>query len=201
MGVYIYRNLEGYMKESDDELMQRCKDGDMSAFDIIVQRHKTHIINFVYRFLYDYQTAEDITQKVFIRIYRNIKRYRPDKAGFLVWMYKIASNLCKNELRNRSLHAKVMIAPATSDNDALIDQIEDSSPTLDLNLENNELNYTLSQAISSLPEKFRAVIILRDIQNMSYDEISKIINKPLGTVKSRLNRARLMVKDKVSEYL
>jgi len=187
------------MIETDDNLMARCKNGDMSAFDLIVQRHKVSLFNFIYRFLYDRDSAEDLTQEVFIRIYKNIKNYRSDMAGFRTWMYRIAANLCKNEIRNRSRRSKVLLdSPISKDeDDEPLENIQDTSPGPDVLLEKKELYESLNLAISHLPEKFRTVLILRDIEGMSYDEIANIIGKPEGTVKSRLNRARLMLKDRL----
>lgn len=187
------------MTETDDNLMARCKNGDMSAFDLIVQRHKVPLFNFIYRFLYNRDSAEDLAQEVFIRIYKNIKNYRSDMAGFRTWMYRIATNLCKNEIRNRNRRSKVLLDSPIGKNedDEPLENIQDPSPGPDILLEKKELYESLTLAISHLPEKFRTVLILRDIEGMSYDEIASIIGKPGGTVKSRLNRARLMLKDRL----
>jgi len=191
------------MSDTDDELVARYKDGDASAFNLIVQRHRTPLINFIYRYLNDRDNAEDLTQEVFIRIYRNIKNYNPDKASFRTWMYRIAANLCKNEIRNRNRHSKVLINSFTSKNeeDQKLEDILDPSPGSDVKLEEKELQKALSAAISNLSEKFRLVLILRDIEGMSYDEIAKVIGMPEGTVKSRLNRARLMLKERLKNEL
>jgi RNA polymerase sigma-70 factor (ECF subfamily) len=197
------------MSESDDGLIARCKNGDLSAFDLIVQRHKVPLTNFAYRFVGDQETAEDLAQETFFRVYRNIKRYKKDMAGFRTWMYRIAANLCKNELRNRSRRSRILVNSATApgltggqDNGS--DPIEDAPDTSagpDHQLEEKELQEVLAQAISCLPEKLRTVLILRDIEGMPYAEISRIIDRPVGTVKSRTNRARLTLKDKVAAYV
>lgn len=162
------------MSESDDELMARCKNDDMSAFDLIVQRYKVQLINFACRFVGDPEAAEDVAQETFIRIYQNIKRYRRDVAGFRTWMYRIAANLCKNELRNRNRRLKVLANPATGNRDSNSDPIEnalDTSAGPHRQLEGKELQKVLAQAISRLPEKLRTVLILRDIEGMPYEEI------------------------------
>jgi RNA polymerase sigma-70 factor (ECF subfamily) len=190
------------MKESDGELMARCKNGDMTAFDQIVRRHKTPLVNFIYRFIGDPDTAEDLAQETFIRIYKNVKRYRANVASFRTWMYRIAANLCKNELRNRNRRLRMLVNPAIGAQDS--DPIEDLSDTTagpDDQLEEKELQKALAQAISSLPEKLRTSLILRDIEGMTYEEIAQTIKRPVGTVKSRINRARLMLKDKMSAYV
>lgn len=191
------------MSDSDRKLMERLKDGDMSAFDEIVEKHKVSLINFAYRFVGNRETAEDIAQETFIRIYNNANRYRSDKAGLRTWMYRIAANLCKNELRSRKRRSKVLVSPAMGDQEGIYNIMEntpDDSPGADSQLEEKELQNILSSAISRLPEKLRAVLILRDIEGMAYDEISQILKKPTGTIKSRLNRARLMLKGKMAVY-
>jgi len=192
------------MNESDAELMTRCKDGDMTAFDILIHRHKTPLVNFIYRFIGDPDSAEDLAQETFIRVYRNIDRYRHDMAGFRTWMYRIASNLCKNELRNRSRRPRILVNNAIGNQDDEGNPIEnmvDPSPRPDGQVEEKELQDVLARAISGLPEKLRIALILRDIEGMSYEEISQTIRKPVGTVKSRINRARLMLKDKMAAYV
>jgi RNA polymerase sigma-70 factor (ECF subfamily) len=138
-----------------------------------------------------------------VRVYKNIKRYRKDTASFRTWMYRIAANLCKNELRNRSTRSRILVNSAIGAQSGgdLMEEALDDSIGPDLQLEEKELQRVLAQAISRLPEKLRISIILRDIEGMTYEEISRIINRPIGTVKSRINRARLMLKDKMSAYM
>ena len=192
------------MSKSDSELIALCQDGDVSAFDLIIQRHKVPLINYIYRSVGDQETAEDLAQETFIRIYKNIRRYRKDMAGFRTWMYRIAANLCKNELRNRGRRSKILVNSATSYQRNGIDPTEnmpDTSAGPDAQLEEKELQKVLTKAISQLPDKLRTALILRDIKDMPYGEISQIIGRPVGTVKSRINRARLMLKDKVAAYV
>ena len=190
------------MSGSDKELMERCKNGDMSAFDLLVQRHKAPLINFIYRSIGDPETAEDLAQETFIRIYKNIGKYRKDIAAFRTWMYRIAANLCRNELRNRGRRWSVLVNSAIGeqDDDPVVNAA-DVSAGPDGQLEEKELQEILANTLSRLPERLRNVLILRDIEGMPYEEIAEIMGKPLGTVKSRLNRARLMLKDKIAAYV
>lgn len=204
ISVYINSRFDGYMSESDDELITRCIDGDISAFDFIVERYKVPLFNFIYRYIMDYETAEDLTQEVFLRVYKNIRNYKAEKSKFRTWIYRIARNLCKNEIRNRKRRSKIFVDEFDfeyNDEQDIIQNAKGNSEFLFHKLENDELKKIVSRSISSLPEKFRLVLILRDIQRLSYEEISKIINKPIGTVKSRLNRARLMLREKIQNYL
>ena len=192
------------MGRSDSELIALCQNGDASAFDLIVQRHKVPLINYIYRCVGDRETAEDLAQETFIRIYRSIRRYRKDMAGFRTWMYRIATNLCKNELRNRGRRSKTLVNSAAGYQHNGIDPTEnmpDTSAGPDAQLEGKELEKVLTQAISQLPDRLRTVLVLRDIEEMPYSEISQIIGRPVGTVKSRINRARLMLRDKVAPYV
>lgn len=192
------------MKESDGELIARYKNGDMTAFDQIVRRHKTPLINFIYRFIGDPDEAEDLAQETFIRVYKNIRRYKHEMASFRTWMYRIAINLCKNELRNRSRRPRILINTAIGGQDSIGDPVEDILDTAagpDDQLEEKELQDALTRAISGLPEKLRIVLILRDIEGVPYEEISQTINRPVGTVKSRINRARLALRGKMSAYI
>lgn len=204
ISVYIYSRSDGYMGKSDDDLITLCVRGDISAFDFIVERYKIPLFNFIYRYIMDYETAEDLTQEVFLRVYKNIKNYKAEKSHFRTWIYKIASNLCKNELRDRKRRSKVLIDNVNleyEDEQNIIQNVQDDSELSLQALENDELKRIISRSISDLPEKFKIVLILRDMQCLPYEEISRIINKPIGTVKSRLNRARLMLREKVRNYL
>ncbi len=180
---------------NDEELIARFQQGDAYAFDLLVKRYKDPLLNFVYRFLGDLIEAEDIVQETFYRVYKN-KHYYKEVAKFSTWIYTIAGNLAKTELRRRkrkrifSIHRE---SPAEKDIE-LPDHDEDPEKEV-----NSVITDKLIQkAINSLPPKFRQVIILRDVQGFSYEEISSIIRVPLGTVKSRVNRARLRLQEDLS---
>jgi len=145
-----------------------------------------------------------LAQETFIRLYKNVKRYRRDMSGFRTWMYRIAANLCRNELRNRKRRSEILLNSAIGDHDSGSNPIENAvyaSAGPDRQLEEKELQKVLTQAISRLPEKLRMVLVLRDIEGMPYEDISQIISRPVGTVKSRINRARLMLKDEMAAYV
>ena len=199
------------MSDLDDELMQRCQEGDTEAFDLIVRRNRAPLVNFIGRFLGDQNSAEDLAQETFIRMFKAANRYRTGTAKFSTWMYHIASNLCKNELRNRGRRGNFFIDNVSSeeylsqDNSFGEDLIATAPAHASLQPENQllqkERQQAVQNAISKLPERYRLPLILRDLQDRCYEEISKILNLPLGTTKSRINRARLMLRDKLKDFV
>ena len=199
------------MPELDDELMQRFQKGDEEAFNLIVRRHQQPLINFIARFTGDKDNAEDLAQETFIRMYKAANRYKPGRAQFKTWMYFIAKNLCKNEIRNRGRRDRYRVdniiteGNSNNDNEDEIDLIASAPADITLQpevaLERKELNNVIQDAIAELPEQYRFPLILRDIQGLSYDEISKILELRNGTTKSRINRARVMLKDKLKPYM
>ncbi len=199
------------MPELDDELMQRFQKGDEEAFNLIVRRHQQALINFIARFTGDKDNAEDLAQETFIRMFKAANRYKPGRAQFKTWMYFIAKNLCKNEIRNRGRRDRYRVdniiteSNSNNDNEDEIDLIASAPADIALQpevaLERKELNNVIQDAIAELPEQYRFPLILRDIQGFSYDEISKILELRNGTTKSRINRARVMLKDKLKPYM
>lgn len=186
---------------SDEEIMVRCAQGSEEAFQILVSRYRARIINLITRFVGDPDRAEDISQEVFIRVYRNRERYR--KSGkFSTWIFTIAANLAKNEIRRKVRHRRVVSMddekePGTSLAATLADQGVGPGGTL----ERKELEVLILGAIESLPERYRMALVLRDLEGLAYEEVSRVLGIPGGTVRSRINRARLMVKDKLESLV
>ena len=197
------------MPDLDDELMERYRAGDENAFTLLVRRHQQPLVNFIARFINDRDGAEDLAQETFIRIFKASRRYQPGRAHFKTWMYHIASNLCKNELRNRGRRDRYRVdnvVDSSDEGDAeQIDLIErapaDASFQPEVALERKELDDAIQMAIAELPEQYRVPLILRDLQGLSYDEISETLELRDGTTKSRINRARLMLKDKLKSFV
>lgn len=199
------------MLELDDELMQRFQTGDEDAFNLLVRRHQQPLINFIARFTGDRDNAEDLAQETFIRIYKAADRYKRGRAQFKTWMYLIAKRLCMNEMRNRGRRDRFRVDNiATNDNvhSTNADQIDiiatapaDAAFQPEVVLERKELRNAIQKAIAELPEQYRFPLILRDVQGLSYDEIGEILELRSGTTKSRINRARLMLKDKLKPFM
>ena len=183
---------------TDEELIARFQNGDAYAFDLLVHRYKDPLLNFIYRFLSDLVESEDIVQETFYRVYKN-KHYYKEVAKFSTWIYTIAGNLAKTELRRRKRRKVFSIHKETAAEKELELPDLKSDPEKEVNTIVTEK--IIQKAITSLPQKFRQVIVLRDIQGFSYEEISSIIKVPLGTVKSRVNRARLKLQEDLSFLL
>jgi len=183
------------LSENEKYLLQLAKKGDVEAFEQLVDKFQKKVFNIALRMIGNYDDASELTQEVFIKIYRSIGSFK-EESQLSTWIYRIATNVCLDELRKRKIKWIRSIDEEIQGEDGeYLMQIEDSSPTPDKVLENKSLKEAINEAVGSLPEKQRLIIILRDMQGFSYEEISSIINKPVGTVKSRINRARLQLKE------
>jgi RNA polymerase sigma-70 factor (ECF subfamily) len=187
-------NDRGY-DDTDENLMLRVGRGEKGAFDEIVRRYASKMVNLAYRITGDRELAEDIGQETFLRAYRSAARYR-EISKFSTWLHTIAINLCRNELRRRKFRMYSLEGMAERDEESKIRvDIADEKSTPDREVERRELGRMIKQAVAGLPEKFRTPLVLRDMQGLSYEEIGEILDLPEGTVKSRINRARLRVKE------
>ena len=165
--------------------------GEERAFSELVDRYQTRLLNFIYRTIGDRDRAEDLVQEVFIRVYRHLHRFDRSKK-FSTWVYTIASNLAKNELRNRSRNPLVLFQAmrGTSEDEDRPIEFEDASSRPDDLYRKRHLRELVEDTVAKLPEHHRQVFVLREIEGKSYEEIAEITDCNLGTVKSRLNRAR-----------
>ena len=171
---------------SDKELFEKVKSDDTFAFTILVDRYKVRLFNLIYRLLQNKEEAEDILQETFLRVYRERRSYDPTYS-FSTWIYTITLNLCRNELKRRKKFRFFGV-----------DLIENSREYATQEVINKDgLSSFMDKAILSLPVKYRTAFLLRDVDQLSYEEISKSMGVPLGTVKSRVNRARLMLREKL----
>ncbi len=175
----------------DHEVVQRSLDGDSRAFGEIVARYDQRLLNFVYRTIGDRERAQDLVQETFVRVYRHLQRFDQTKK-FSTWIYTIASNLAKNELRNRSRNPLVLFQTLKRNWDADHRPLEweDTQYKPDDLFRKRHLREKVEEAVTHLPEHHRMVFVLRELEGKTYEEISDITGVNLGTVKSRLNRAR-----------
>ncbi|MFQ5706225.1 MAG: RNA polymerase sigma factor [bacterium] len=179
---------------SDEELIERFQRGDLYAFDLIVKRYKDQLLNFVFRFVGNQEESEDIVQETFLRVYRKRKAYKRI-AKFSTWIYTIAGNLARTELRRRKRRKLFSISDlGFEDRDY---EISDEGLTPESQADGILKEEIIQKEINKLSPKFRQVILLRDVQELSYEEISKIIKVPIGTVKSRVNRGRLKLQSRL----
>src|SRR5437870_10337923 len=176
--------------------------GEERAFQELVERYQTRLLNFIYRTIGDREKAEDLVQEVFIRVYRHIHRFDRTKK-FSTWAYTIASNLAKNELRNRSRNPLVLFQTVQKnfqDEDRPL-QFEDTTSRPDEMYRKRSLREIVEESVAKLPEHHRNVFILRELEGKSYEEIAEITDCNLGTVKSRLNRARNSFAEIIAPYV
>jgi RNA polymerase sigma-70 factor (ECF subfamily) len=179
-----------------EDLMSRTAEGDELAFEILVRRHQTSVLNLVYRYVGDRTKARDLAQEVFIRVWRAAKRYEP-KAKFTTWIYRITANLCLNELK--SVKGKKLIQLEGEEDRPSSDYETHSGDSLspeDLLLA-EERSRQISEALQRLPENQRMALILKRYDNLSYDEIAKIMECSVSAVESLLVRAKRNLQEKL----
>ncbi len=190
-------------KMDDHQLLAATLTGDEAAFRELVRRYQNQITNYVYRMLNDYDRAVDLAQETFVRVYTSAERYQATYS-FSTYIYRIAHNLAISELRQRKRRRLIPFPTFFSDKDSeeIEVEIEDKRQVLaDDSMIADERRLAVQKAIASLPEKYRAALVLCDIEEKSYEEISEVLDLPVGTVKSRINRARNLLKEKLKEYL
>jgi RNA polymerase sigma-70 factor (ECF subfamily) len=173
-------------KETDYRLIRAIQNGDMVAFNQMVDRYKDRLMNVIGRMLSSREEAEDIVQETFVRVYQHRQSFNFQHC-FSTWIYTIGLNLARNELRKRKKFKFYDISEM---------QGNEAEFAVDAKLP-SRLPEVLNKAIGELPEKYRLAFILRDVQELPYDEVAKVLDVPLGTVKSRVNRARLILRDKL----
>lgn len=187
-------------KLSDHQLIEATKKGDEDAFAEIINRYRNPLTNFLYRMLNDYEEAVDLAQETFVRVYFAIERYHTDYA-FSTYIYRIASNLAISEIRRRKRRKLMSLTGFFTYEGEQVDfNPPDKKPSPDAEFLEEEEKSVIAKAIATLPEKYRAPIILRDIEGRSYDEIAGILQLGLGTTKSRISRARGLLKEKLKIY-
>ncbi|MGV3773489.1 MAG: RNA polymerase sigma factor [Verrucomicrobiales bacterium] len=188
--------------DPDAALMLRVKQGDTAAFEELVEKYKQPITNLLYRNLRDATEAEDLAQNVFIQVYKSADRYRAD-AKFSTWLYTIARNLCLNEIRRRSRHPADSLDQMTApDGEHTAKQFPDKNEqAAGEKMLRSELESKVEQALSELPENQRNAMLLYQQQDLSYDEISEVMNCSLSATKSLIHRARETLKAKLKPYL
>jgi len=186
---------------SDEDLMARVAEEDERAFPELVRRYQGRVTNLVSRVLNDRECADDLAQEVFVRVFVHRRNYRRG-SKFSTWLFTIAANLAKNEIRRRVRRRNWFSL------DALQEMIQDSAPQLadptegrESRMEREQLRDAVGRAITAVPEKYRLSLVLRDIEGLSYEEIAQALGIPGGTVRSRINRARSMLKRKLQPLL
>ncbi len=180
---------------SDEELMLECSKGDMSAFELLVRRYQDALVNYIYYTINDYHRAEDLAQETFLRVFKNASRYEP-KASFKSWLYTIATNLSKNEIRNRARRNTYFLEDMVEENVDVYHSefMIDTRYQPDILYEKKERQQLIKKTLKQLPENQRLALTLVTYQELSYEEISDILNCSTGAVKSLIHRARQNMK-------
>ncbi len=186
---------------SDEDLMSRVAADDERAFTELVGRFQARVTNLISRVLNDRECADDLAQEVFVRVFVHRRNYRHG-SKFSTWLFTIAANLAKNEIRRRVRRRNWFSLDALQEvlKDSAI-QLADPTEGREATLEREQLREAVGRAIATVPEKYRVALVLRDIEGLSYEEIAQVLQIPGGTVRSRINRARGMLKRKLQPLL
>jgi len=186
------------MTDNDERLLiERCKQNDRAAFDELVRKYEKRVYNLAYRLSNHYDEANDISIDAFIRVFQAIKMFRGD-ANFSTWLFRIVTNVyLDRRKRTRNKQHLSLEEYIELEENTVARQIEDPSPTPAVAVEQNERTSLLQGAIVTLPHDQKAMILLYHTEGLSYEEIASVLELPIGTVKSRLNRARLKLREKL----
>ena len=201
---YVKMNSEkkksNIAEQVDKKLIKAFLDNDMAAFDKLVVKYKNMIFNLCFRFLNDHDEADDCAQDTFVKVYRSLSRFKYE-ASFSTWLYRIAVNTCKNKIASLKYRIEKQMVrldkPRQSDNGEYQMEVGDNKHSPEKFVERKEQGLLLQNAIDSLPAKQKQMVLLRDVEGLAYDQIGEITGDKLGTVKSKLARAREMLRNKL----
>src|SRR5882724_10483386 len=189
---------------SDRELLERCRAGDETAFDDLVLRHQQRAFNVAFQLLRDHEDATEVAQDAFVRIYRSVGAFRGE-CEFTTWLHQIVVNLARNKHRwwkRRGRQASVSLDRTVETADGEVPmQIAGTADAPDVQAVNTEFVELLSRRMHELPRKFREVLVLRNVENLSYEKIAEVLDCSTGTVKSRIARAREALRKSLKDEL
>jgi RNA polymerase sigma-70 factor (ECF subfamily) len=203
LGVAMSRVAVEVPKLSDHLLLRATLEGDEAAFGELVSRYRNQITSYIYRMTNDYDGAIDLAQETFVRVYRAADRYKSDFA-FSTYIYRIATNLAISELRKRKRRRLVSLTGFFQETEREAEQEfnpPDLRPLQDTVMVDTERRKAVAKAITTLPEKYRAPLVLRDVEGKAYEQIAQILQTNEGTVKSRISRARALLREKLVAYM
>ncbi|MDX1917814.1 MAG: sigma-70 family RNA polymerase sigma factor [Candidatus Caenarcaniphilales bacterium] len=190
-----------YLEMPDAELVVECQQGNRKALEVLVKRYQKIVFSILYQLAPDWEDIADLAQEIFIRVYRHIGNLRNPRT-FRAWLNQITINLFYDELRKRPRRVATISLDRTSDeDDEQVREFPDLSPGPDEVVLNRELSAFIRKAMDELPEQFRVVIVLRELQGLSYEEIAESLGCELGTVKSRIARARARLQIMLKNYV
>lgn len=189
--------------DEDGQLVARTQRGDRNAFDALVEKYQKKIFNLAYRYVGDAEEANDLAQEIFTAAYQNLKKFRGD-SKFSTWLFQIATNRGKNRfkyLKRRGYFVNKGMGENDDERDSQQRSIPDVSTNPETLLAGKQIQKIVQDAINELDPDHKEIVILRDIEGMSYEEIAQVLHLPEGTTKSRLHRARMVVKEKLKRVL
>ena len=186
--------------QSDEELIRAFQNGQSQAFNILVSRYKNQLLNYVFRYVGDYDEADDVVQETFIRLYRKKDLYKP-VAKFSTWIYTIATNLAKTQLRRRKRLGFFSLTRHGEGGEDKSYEIADTRYSADSQAASTLQNEIIQNALNSISAKYREIVVLCDIQERTYEEICEITGLNIGTVKSRLNRGRSKLQELLKDLI
>jgi RNA polymerase sigma-70 factor (ECF subfamily) len=186
------------VEQTDADLVRQTLSGNTSAYNGLVQRYQRQVYNLAYRMLGNAEDAGDLVQDTFLRAYGALSSFRQD-ASFLTWLYKIASNLCIDQLRSRKAKSTLSLDVELEEGREPAADIRSSGP--EEAAVRSSVQDVVQRAVLNLPDKYRAVVVMRHLQDMSVDEIARILDLPTGTVKTHLFRARDMLRGRLRPVL
>ena len=188
-------DMNDKFKYSDEKLILRFQEGDINAYNELVKRYKDRLLNFVLRYFNNVEQAEDVVQDTLIKLYTHASYYK-NVAKFSTWIFTIAKNNALTELRKNK---RKKTDSLWTDDGQVID-INSKEESLDSKVQNEIAIDQLNKFLEEIPENFRMAVVLRDFQELSYEEISKILEIPIGTIKSRINRGRIQLAEKMKHF-
>ena len=188
-------DMNDKFKYSDEKLILRFQEGDINAYNELVKRYKDRLLNFVLRYFNNVEQAEDVVQVTLIKLYTHASYYK-NVAKFSTWIFTIAKNNALTELRKNK---RKKTDSLWTDDGQVID-INSKEESLDSKVQNEIAIDQLNKFLDEIPENFRMAVVLRDFQELSYEEISKILEIPIGTIKSRINRGRIQLAEKMKHF-
>ncbi|MGH7411417.1 MAG: RNA polymerase sigma factor [Candidatus Methylomirabilis sp.] len=191
--------------QHDDDLaaIERASAGDSAAFEALVRKYQGWVFTLAYRMLGDRADAEEMAQEIFLKAYRALERFER-KSKFSTWLYSIATNHCLNQLESRRRRPRFQEISgserAQGNPGALVEEVADPAPGPEQALEHDDVRYLVQQQLLRLTPEHRAILVLREIQGLAYDEIGELLGLAPGTVRSRLHRARMELKERLKPY-
>jgi RNA polymerase sigma-70 factor (ECF subfamily) len=181
-------------EKSDEMLITLFQQGERDAFRVLVERYHARIKNLIYSIFHEPDIIDDLAQEVFIKAYQSLPHFR-FQSSFYTWLYRIAVNKSRDELRKRRVRRLISLQAMMEAREHEVDE------TLKVQPDDSELQQLIARGLQALPEKFRLPIILKDVDGLSYEEMAEVMECEIGTVKSRLSRARALLREALKPYL